>query len=99
MCIRDSFSATLTGAKEVPPNASAAGGFGTVTLRKLNGFALVSLETSGITGTAASLRMGALGASGPVVLNLSQVSPTSWSGGGQLGAPVVSALESGGCYL
>src|ERR1700694_1365872 len=77
------FTATLTGAQEVPPNASPATGSGIVTLNTAETMITVTLSFSGLTGGPASAAHiqgpAAPGTNGPVAITLTGF-PTATSG-------------------
>ncbi len=62
--------ATLTGAQEVPPTASAASGYGWFTMNKTLDSITYAVLATGLTPTAAHIHRGAPGVAGPVVLPL-----------------------------
>lgn len=92
---------TLTGANEVPSNASAATGTGTIALDPKTLEFRVSVVTSGITGVAAHVHTGAVGIAGPVSIPLAQSADGSWvtPAGTYLTTAQFQALQSGGLYL
>lgn len=98
--MQDSVNATLDGAHEVPPNASAASGNGMFTV---TGDKLVSgsLTTKGIEGTVAHIHEGAIGESGPVILKLSKSSADTWSvlAGSQLSDAQYESYKAGNLYI
>jgi len=71
-------SVTLTGAQEVPPVQTAATGTMKYTVSSdlsLSG----TVETSGITATAAHIHDGAPGVNGPVIIPLTRTSGSTWT--------------------
>jgi subtilisin family serine protease/subtilisin-like proprotein convertase family protein len=64
----------LTGANEVPPNGSTASGFGTFVYNVANRQLNYSIETSGLTATAAHIHDGAAGVNGPIAHPLDHTS-------------------------
>jgi hypothetical protein len=68
----------LNGSNEVPPVATAASGQGTITI---NDDATVtgSITTTGVSGTAAHIHVGAEGGNGPVALPLARSGEDGWS--------------------
>jgi hypothetical protein len=76
------FQATLTGAQEVPPNASTATGTGTVILNPAETMITVDLSWSGLTATAVAAHIhgpAAPGTNAQVIFSLSAV-PSATSG-------------------
>ncbi|HXN15712.1 MAG TPA: CHRD domain-containing protein [Usitatibacter sp.] len=75
---RQVFFATLTGAQETPPVVSSAAGVGRFVFdpetRSLSG----TVTTSGITGVAAHLHIGAIGVGGPVSVPMTG-GPATWA--------------------
>ena len=71
------FNATLTGASETPPNASAATGNATFTYNTVTYVLSGSVTFAGITATAAHIHYGAAGVAGPVVFPLGSSPITS----------------------
>lgn len=94
------FTATLSAAQEVPPNASAATGTGIITVDLDTMTLTASLVTAGIVDTTAQLREGAPGLNGPVVLALARAgSGTIWTGGAVISDAQLRALRSGAYYF
>src|SRR5262249_6033101 len=100
------FTASLTGAQEVPPNASTATGTATVTLNAAETMITVSLTFSGLTAPATAAHIHGLappGTNAPVVFPLAGVPlATSGSIGPQvfaITAGQVSGLRSGLFYV
>ncbi|AOW10801.1 CHRD domain-containing protein [Flavobacterium gilvum] len=60
------FNATLSGASEVPANASTATGAATLSYNKTTKIFTLNLTYSGITPTMGHIHTGAVGANGPV---------------------------------
>lgn len=93
--------AAMTGAQEVPANASAASGSGRLVVdpatRGLSG----AITLTGITATMAHIHTGAVGVNGPVIV------PLTDSGGGVWSVPVgtvftadqLKAYKQGGLYF
>ena len=71
--------AALSGATEVPTNASTATGAATFSLDPATKILTGTVTTSGITGVAAHIHEGARGVSGPVVFPLSGGSNGVWT--------------------
>lgn len=61
------FSANLSGASEVPANASTATGTATATYNETTNRLTISVPYSGMTASAAHIHKGAVGATGPAV--------------------------------
>lgn len=61
------FLATITGANEVPANASAATGSATLTFNNSTKVFTIVVTFQGITATASHIHKGAVGASGGVI--------------------------------
>jgi hypothetical protein len=61
------FAATLSGANEVPPNASTATGSATLTFNENTKMFTVDVTFTGLTPTAAHIHLGAAGTPGNVV--------------------------------
>lgn len=99
------FTATLSGAQEVPPNASTATGSATVVLNDAQTMITVSVSFSGLTtnATGAHIHEGAPGVAGPIVFALTGVpETTSGSVSGQtfsITPAQVDQLEAGNYYV
>ena len=91
------FSANLDGAQEVPPVASTARAWATVSLTDRS--ASVFVATRGLTAVAAHLHSAPAGRNGPVILALTQSSRDIWTGAGVLSPAQVDALRAGGTYI
>lgn len=61
------FTATINGASETPPNASAASGTATLTYNKDTKIFSVTVNYTGITATASHIHKGAVGVPGDVI--------------------------------
>ncbi len=72
------FGAHLTGDQEVPPVGTSAMGDATFVVNS-NGTIIYNVTTTGLTGTAAHIHLGAFGVGGGVIFGLSG-GPTTWSG-------------------
>ncbi len=83
------FTATLTGAQEVPPNASTATGTGTVVVDTATKALTATVTTAGIVGTVAHIHSGVSGVSGPVVFPLAETA----LGSGRWGTTVTLTPE------
>jgi hypothetical protein len=96
---RQVFYATLTGTQETPPVTTAATGVGRFVFnpdtRALSG----TVNTTGVTGTAAHLHTAAIGVAGPVTIPLNG-GPSDWSvpAGTVLTESQASALTGGLLY-
>jgi len=71
--------ASLTGAQEVPPNASTASAIGWLSVNPFTKAVAIRTETTGITATAAHAHNAAAGVVGPVVIPQTQTSPGIWT--------------------
>lgn len=92
---------TLSGAEENPPVKTAATGGGTITVKDdktVSG----SIKTTGVTGTAAHIHVGAKGKNGPVAIGLTKGSDgSSWSvpAGAKLNDAQYKAYKAGELYV
>ncbi len=96
------FSASLDGAQEVPPVATAGLGWGVVRLEEPANSVRVFVHAENLTAapTAAHLHMAPLGVNGGVIVPLAAgPSPTTFTGGAVLSAAQVAALKTSGTYL
>lgn len=74
------FTATLNGSNEVPPNASTATGSATLTFDNTSKTFTLTNTFTGITLTAAHVHKGAVGISGPPVFHLTDlISPIQYT--------------------
>jgi hypothetical protein len=71
----DVFTATLSGANEVPPNESTATGTAELTYNRNTKIFDIVVEYSGVVATGAHIHIGAEGVNGPVVFGFEP--PTS----------------------
>jgi len=91
----------LSGSEEVPPVHTSASGSGTITIkddRSVSG----SISTSGITGIAAHIHIGAAGKNGPVIVPLTKgADGTTWSvpAGAKLTVAQYDAYKAGDLYV
>jgi hypothetical protein len=90
----------LTGAQEVPAVSTQAKGNGTITVKddkSVSG----SIETSGISGNAAHIHMGAAGANGGVIIPLAKSGDNGWSvpAGAKLTDAQYEAFKKGDLYV
>ena len=86
----------LSGANEVPPNASTATGTCTAFLHEPDNRLLYVVETQGVTGTAAHVHQAAVGVNGPIVVPLNGGSGSYCGVSDPLTAAEVAALQGGG---
>lgn len=95
------FSASLDGAQEVPPTATAGQGFGIVRFdASTNAVQLFCHHSSLSAGAvAAHMHQGAVGANGGVVIGLSSTAANTWTGSGVLTSAQAATLNSGGLYF
>jgi hypothetical protein len=93
-------SVTLTGAQEVPPVRTLATAVSTITVAP-DGTVTGVVDTMGIDGTMAHIHQGAIGVSGPVVVTLTQISPTRWlvPAGTKLTDAQLQSFKSGELYV
>lgn len=91
----------LSGAKEVPPNDSAATGTGVVTIDPVSRQFTATVTTTGIAGTAAHIHEGIATDTGPVVFPMTEVPRGSgiWRVAGQLSEAQLIALLAERYYI
>jgi hypothetical protein len=94
-------STTLTGANEVPANASAASATGTFAIDPKTLELRAGVVTSGITAVAAHIHSGAVGVAGSVIVPLVQAVDGSWvtKAGSFLTPSQFDSLRAGGLYV
>ena len=94
-------SATLTGDQENPPVVTGGVGTGTLTLDPDTLGVTGSVNLSGVSATVAHIHTGEVGVNGPIIVNLEQTSPGTWTvpAGTTLTAEQVNALNAGGLYF
>lgn len=94
-------SATLTGDQENPPVVTGGIGTGTLTLTPDTRAVSGSVNLSGVTATVAHIHTGEVGVNGPIIVNLAQTSPGTWTvpAGTTLTPEQVTALNNGGLYF
>jgi CHRD domain-containing protein len=94
------FTAHLNGSQETPPVDTAASGTGSLALNPADNTLSCSLTTTGLTGTAADIRLAEAGVPGPILIPLTG-GPTAWScpAGAKLTADQVSAVLEGQLYF
>jgi hypothetical protein len=90
------FSATLTGAEEVPPNASPGKGIGILSFNPNDRTFHARVVSSGVADNAAHIHEGAPGVAGPIVIPLTR-EPGSvvWEARGTLTQAQEDILRSG----
>lgn len=91
---------SLSGTQEVPPVTTQAKGGGTIMVnddKSVSG----SVETSGISGNAAHIHMGAAGQNGGVIIPLTKNGDNGWSvpAGAKLTAAQYDAFKKGDLYV
>jgi len=91
---------TLSGAKEVPANASTATGTATVGLNPFTLELSGGLSTTGITATGAHIHQAAAGVSGPVIIPLNDGGSGTWlvPGGTRFTSDQFASWMAGGLY-
>ena len=94
-------SATLTGEQENPPATTGAVGTGTLRLETPTRNVSGSISFDGFTATAAHVHTGESGVNGPVIVNLVQTAPGTWSvpAGATLTEAQAAAFNAGGLYF
>ena len=95
------FSAALSGTQEVPRNPSTATGIGTLALDLPSRTIRGNIVIAGMTATAAHIHVAEAGVNGPVIVDLIQTSPGTWSVplGATLTEAQAAALSAGGLYF
>lgn len=97
------FYGSLSGASEVPPNASTAGGIVLLKLNMVSNAVELHGNYSGLSASisASHIHQAAAGANGPVVLNLANTGGINGnlSGSGTLSDPQESELLAGNMYV
>lgn len=91
---------TMTGEQEVPPVTTGAIGSGTLTLDPFTMEVTGSLNLDGMTATAAHVHSGDVGVNGPIIVNLEQTAPGTWTvpARSTLTAAQATAFADGGLY-
>lgn len=93
------YKATLTGASEVPPNASTATGTANLVYNENTKMFTLTMTYAGMTANAAHIHKGAVGVSGPPVFPLSNLtSPITYTSPA-LDATQQSDLKAGLYYV
>ena len=82
-------SATLTGAQEVPAVVTTATGTGLVTADPTTKIIVGGITTTGVTGTAAHIHIGAVGVNGGAIITLIEIPP---AGSGVWAIPAAAIL-------
>ncbi len=91
---------TLTGAEEVPPVASTAGGTATVTVNPDHTLT-AKVVTQGLAPTASHIHEGAKGANGPVIVPFTKTGDNSFesSPGAKLSDAQYESFKAGKLYV
>lgn len=93
------FSASLTGAQEVPPVVTTARGWAVVRLDVGTGNVRIFAHQEGIAApSAAHLHLAPAGANGPILVGLAG-GPADWTGTGTLTTGQIAALQGAGTYI
>lgn len=92
---------TLNGAQENPAVTTAATGSGVLVVDAESGDVSGSMNTFGISGSAAHIHTGAVGVNGAILVALTQASPGMWTvvSGAKLTTDQVAALSAGTLYV
>lgn len=94
------FSATLSGAEEVPPTASVGSGVGLVTVDPDGRALTASVVTDSVTDTDAHIHLAVPGTAGPVAFPLTKTADTTvWTTRAPLTEPQFAALRDGNYYF
>lgn len=91
---------TLSGSQEVPPVSTGASGSGTIVVaadKSVSG----KITTSGVTGIAAHIHVGAAGKNGPVIVPLTKTSDNEWAvqAGAKLTDEQYASFKAGDLYV
>jgi hypothetical protein len=90
---------TLSGANEVPPVTTSATGGGTIVIGD-DGSVSGSVTTTGVTGTAAHIHVGAAGQNGPVIVPLTKSGDTyNVPSGAKLSKEQMDSFKAGELYV
>ena len=94
-------SVALNGAQENPAVTTASTGSGVLIIDTESGDVSGSINTFGITGSAAHIHTGTVGANGPVIIPLTQTSTGVWSvpDGAKLTSEQLDAMRAGTLYV
>lgn len=97
----NAFTATLTGAQEVPPVASDATAAAAVMVDPATRLMKATIVTAGIAGTAAHIHEGAPGVAGPIIFPLTETSAGSgiWTTQATLTDEQLNKLMAGNYYV
>lgn len=97
----NTLTASLNGAQEIPPNASAATASGMATVDMATKVLTATVTSTGMVGTAAHIHNGAPGTNGPVVFPLTETPAGSglWSTTVTLSGEELHLLRSGNYYF
>ena len=94
------FSASLSGAEEVPPTLSAASGTGLVTVDPDGLTMNASVVVSGMTDTDAHIHLGLPGTAGPIAFPLTKAPGTTvWTTRAAISDGQFAALRDGNYYF
>jgi hypothetical protein len=89
----------LSGANEVPPVTTSAGGEGTISVAD-DGAVSGGVTTTGVQGTAAHIHMGAAGKNGPVIVPFTKDGNMFKApAGAKLSADQMKAFKAGELYV
>lgn len=91
----------LVGAQENPPVTTAATGTGFFTINADTGEVSGTVNTTGVTATAAHIHLAAVGVNGPVIVPLTQGPPGTWTvaSGAMLSEAQRTAFREGNLYV
>ncbi|GGC62985.1 CHRD domain-containing protein [Undibacterium terreum] len=95
------FKASLTGASEVPANASTASGSAKLVYDPATKGLTVNVMTTGIAGKAAHIHQAAVGVNGGVIFPLAETPAGSgnWGTSVTLSDEQLAVLQAGGYYI
>ena len=90
----------LSGDSEVPPVKTMASGSGTIAIAA-DGAVVGSVKTTGISGVAAHIHVGATGKNGPVIIPLTRGADGEWSvpPGAKLTEEQMKSFKAGDLYV
>jgi hypothetical protein len=94
-------NASMSGDQEVPPVITGAIGTGSLSLDTPSRNVRGSITLDGITANAAHVHQGDVGVNGPIIIELVQTTPGTWSVplGATLTESQAAAFEAGGLYF
>ncbi len=94
-------ASALSGDQELIPTLTGGVGTGTLTVASLLNAVTGSISINGLTATAAHIHQGEVGANGPIIVDLTQSAPGTWSvpAGTTLTQAQAEAFASGGLYF